>query len=158
MGKLSARKKMVKRNVEIGIVAPEAVEYVDPLDGRIAAIQLLIPLGLQAVTEELQQAVVDLAGERYQRKASDQAHRRWGSQPGSVYLGDQKLPVEVPRVRNVRHRGPAARLPGPADASQSGRRSAVANAEGDRHAQLRGLCRDRAGDLRPVLLLGRGGT
>ena len=46
MGKLSARKKMVKRNVEIDIVAPEAVEYVDPLDGRIAAIQLLIPLGL----------------------------------------------------------------------------------------------------------------
>ena len=101
MGKLSARKKMVKRNVEIGIVAPEAVEYVDPLDGRIAAIQLLIPLGLQAVTEELQQAVIDLAGERYQRKASDQPLRRWGSQRGSVYLGDQKLPIDVPRVRNV---------------------------------------------------------
>ena len=101
MGKLSARKKMVKRNVEIGIVAPEAVEYVDPLDGRIAAIQLLIPLGLQAITEELQQAVVDLAGERYQRKSSDQPLRRWGSQRGSVYLGDQKLPVEVPRVRDV---------------------------------------------------------
>ena len=84
MGKLSARKKMVKRNVEIGIVAPEAVEYVDPLDGRIAAIQLLIPLGLQAITEELQQAVVDLAGERYQRKSSDQPLRRWGSQRGSV--------------------------------------------------------------------------
>ncbi len=27
--------------------------------------------------------------------------RRWGSQRGSVYLGDQKLPVDVPRVRNV---------------------------------------------------------
>ena len=101
MGKLSARKKMVKRNVEIDIVAPEAVEYVDPLDGRIAAIQLLIPLGLQAITEELQQAVVDLAGERYQRKSSDQPLRRWGSQRGSVYLGDQKLPIDVPRVRNV---------------------------------------------------------
>ena len=101
MSKLSARKKRVKRNVEIGIVAPEAVEYVDPLDGRIAAIQLLIPLGLQAITEELQQAVVDLAGERYQRKSSDQPLRRWGSQRGSVYLGDQKLPIDVPRVRNV---------------------------------------------------------
>ena len=61
MSKLAARKKRVKRNVEIGILAPEAVECVDPLDGRIAAIQLLIPLGLQAVTEELQQAVIDLA-------------------------------------------------------------------------------------------------
>ena len=27
--------------------------------------------------------------------------RRWGAQRGSVYLADQKLPVEVPRVRNV---------------------------------------------------------
>ena len=62
---------------------------------------MLIPLGLQAVTEELRRAVVELAGPRYQRKESDQPLRRWGSQRGSVYLADQKLPVEVPRVRNV---------------------------------------------------------
>ena len=101
MSKLSARKKRVKQTVEIGEVAPEAVAQVEDLDGRIEAIQLLIPLGLQAVTEELQRAVVELAGPRYQRKASDQPLRRWGSQRGSVYLGDQKLPVDVPRVRNV---------------------------------------------------------
>ncbi len=58
-------------------------------------------LGLQAVAEELQRAVVELAGPRYQRKGSDQPLRRWGSQLGSVYLADQKLPVDVPRVRNV---------------------------------------------------------
>ena len=122
MSKLSARKKRVKGNVEIGILAPEAVECVDPLDGRIAAIQLLIPLGLQAVTEELQQAVIDLAGERYQRKASDQPLRRWGSQRGSVYLGDQKLPIDVPRCAQCgrRHRGGSARLPGPADTTKDG--------------------------------------
>ena len=62
---------------------------------------LLIPLGLQAVAAELERAVVELAGARYERKAADQPLRRWGSQRGSVYLGDQKLPVEVPRVRNV---------------------------------------------------------
>jgi putative transposase len=101
MGKLSARKKRVKRTVEVGHVASEAVARVEDLDARIEAIQLLIPLGLQAVTDELQQAVVDLAGARYQRKAPDQPLRRWGSQRGSVYLGDQKLPVDVPRVRNV---------------------------------------------------------
>jgi transposase-like protein len=101
MGKLSARKKHVKRTVDIGNVASEAVAQVEGLDARIEAIQLLIPLGLQAVTDELQQAVVELAGARYQRKASDQPLRRWGSQRGSVYLGDQKLPVDVPRVRNV---------------------------------------------------------
>ena len=101
MSKLSARKKGVKRTVSIGKVAPETAEQVEDLDGRIEAIQWLIPLGLQAVAEELQRAVVELAGPRYQRKGSDQPLRRWGSQLGSVYLADQKLPVDVPRVRNV---------------------------------------------------------
>ena len=101
MSKLSARKKRVKRTVRIGTVAPEAVSQMEDLDGRIEAIQLLIPLGLQAVTEELQKAVVELAGPRYQRKEADQPLRRWGSQRGSVYLSDQKLPVDVPRVRNT---------------------------------------------------------
>jgi len=101
VAKLSARKKRVKRVVNIGEVAPEAVVGVDALDGRIEAIQLLIPLGLQAVAAELERAVVELVGARYERKAADQPLRRWGSQRGSVYLGDQKLPVEVPWVRNV---------------------------------------------------------
>ena len=101
MGKLAARKKRVKRTVKIGTVAPEAVGQVEDLDGRIEAIELLIPLGLQAVAEELQRAVLELAGPRYARNAPDQPLRRWGSQEGSVYLADQKLPIDVPRVRNV---------------------------------------------------------
>ena len=101
MSKLAARKKRVKRTVSIGRVVPEAVEQVEDLDSRIEAIQWLIPMGLKAVTEELHRAVIELAGPRYQRKGSDQPLRRWGSQSGSVYLGDQKLPVEMPRVRNV---------------------------------------------------------
>ncbi len=101
MGKLSARNKGVKRTVKIGDVGTDVVGKVDELDGRIEMIQLLSPLGLEAVAEALEQAVVELAGPRYQRKAADQPLRRWGAQGGSVYLGDQKLPVEVPRVRNV---------------------------------------------------------
>ena len=62
MSKLVARKKGVKRTVSIGKVAPETAEQVEDLDGRIEAIQWLIPLGLQAVAEELQRAVVELAG------------------------------------------------------------------------------------------------
>ena len=57
----------------------------DELDGRIEAIPLLMGLGLQAVSEELERAVVELAGARYQRKAADQPLRRWGSQRGSVH-------------------------------------------------------------------------
>ncbi len=51
------------------------VEQVDDLDSRIEAIQWLIPLGLKAVTEELQRAVIELAGPRYERKESDQPLR-----------------------------------------------------------------------------------
>ncbi len=101
MSKLQARKKGVKRTVAIGPVNRQATASMDDLETRIEVIQLLIPLGLQAVSEELQQSVEALAGPRYQRKGPDQALRRWGAQAGSVYLGDQKLPVEVPRVRDV---------------------------------------------------------
>ena len=73
-------------------------EEIDALDTRIALIQALIPLGLDAVSALLQEEVTRLAGPRYQRKEADQAHRRWGGQPGSVYLADQKLPIQVPRV------------------------------------------------------------
>ena len=102
MGKLAARKNRVKRTVKIGAVNPAAEELIEGLDARIEAIQMLVPLGLQAVAEELERAVVELAGPRYQRKDPKQPHRRWGSQPGSVYLSDQKLPVMVPRVRNMK--------------------------------------------------------
>ena len=101
MGKLSARKKRVKRTVEIGIVDSAARAAVEDVDARIEAIQLLVPLGLAAVAEELQRAVIELAGGRYERKDLDQPYRRWGSQQGSVYLADQKVPVMVPRVRDI---------------------------------------------------------
>jgi transposase-like protein len=72
--------------------------YSEQQDTTIAVIQELIPLGLQAVGEELQREVQELAGKRYQRGGEIS---RWGSQPGSVYLRDQKLPIMVPRVRNT---------------------------------------------------------
>ena len=53
MGKLSARKKRVKQRVKIGKVAPETAAHVESLDALVEALQLLIPLGLQAVTDEL---------------------------------------------------------------------------------------------------------
>ncbi len=76
-------------------------EELGALDTRIALIQALIPLGLDAVAEELQNEVSRLTGERYSRKDSDNPNRRWGSQQGFVYLSDQKVPLSVPRVRNV---------------------------------------------------------
>ena len=53
------------------------------------------------MAEELQEEVSRLAGQRYTRKEGQNPNRRWGSQQGSVYLADQKVPISVPRVRNV---------------------------------------------------------
>ena len=80
----------------------DAEAELNALDGRVELIQALIPLGLEAVQELLQQEVTALAGARYQRGGGVPGYGRWGRQPGSVYLADQKVAVSVPRVRDVR--------------------------------------------------------
>ena len=81
--------------------ATSGEEDLKSLDMRIALIQALIPLGLDAVAEELQKEVVRLTGEKNSRKGEKTPNRRWGSQGGSVYLSDQKVPISGPRVRDV---------------------------------------------------------
>lgn len=66
----------------------------------LTMIQALIPLGLRAVEEALQQEVLALAGPRYAHADGRPAIARWGAQAGSVFLADQKVPIRVPRVRN----------------------------------------------------------
>ena len=65
---------------------------------KIEMIQLLIPLGMQAVEDALLGEVAQLVGARYAH--DKKALVRWGNNPGSVFLGDQKLAIAVPRVRN----------------------------------------------------------
>ncbi|MBU0618426.1 MAG: transposase [Planctomycetes bacterium] len=79
-----------------------AAAELNALDSRVELIQALIPLGLEAVNGLLQQEVTALAGVRYQRGGGVPGYARWGAQPGSVYLADQKVAVTVPRVRDVR--------------------------------------------------------
>lgn len=71
----------------------------DDLDATVELIQALIPYGLKAVMEKLQVEVALLAGKRY---GHGKENVRWGKQPGSVYLRDQKIPIMIPRVRNKR--------------------------------------------------------
>lgn len=66
----------------------------------LSMIQALIPLGLKAVEDALVQEVTALAGPRYAHGDAHPHVARWGSQPGSIYLADQKLPIQVPRVRD----------------------------------------------------------
>lgn len=106
MRRLRRRAKQGQR-----IVAGQTLETVKqlaiPLDdgtAMLAMIQELIPLGLKAVAEALTQEVTGLAGKRYERGDEHPAIVRWGRQPGSIYLADQKLPITVPRVRDLEQR------------------------------------------------------
>lgn len=71
------------------------------LSARVALIQALIPIGLEAVAEELEREVERLAGPRHNRNGGLPGHYRWGGQRGSVYLADQKVRTRIPRVRNL---------------------------------------------------------
>ena len=69
------------------------------INSKWELIQQLIPIGLKAVESELKAEVMNLLGASHSRK--EHSFRRWGSNPGSVYLGDAKVRVRVPRVRDV---------------------------------------------------------
>jgi len=87
--KISKKRKQVKLMLE--------KMKSEDLDVTITLIQELIPNGLMAAKEEMEKEVKRLTGERYKHGKENVS---WGSQPGSIYLRDQKIPIEVPRVRN----------------------------------------------------------
>ncbi len=94
--------KKGKKNIikgEAKTVSREAYKDME-MSCRLSLIQQLIPIGMMAVAEELQREVDELAGPRYQRKRSDGEPSRYGTNPGTVVLAGQKMPVRVPRVRN----------------------------------------------------------
>ena len=53
------------------------------------------------VQELLDQEVTALASERYARKDASVSGRRHGSNPGTVGLAGQRVPIRVPRIRRV---------------------------------------------------------
>ncbi len=71
------------------------------LDIKLQLIQELIPLGLMHIGEILTEEVKALAGDRYKRNGKP-GHVRWTKQWGSVYIGEQKLPIVYQRVRDRR--------------------------------------------------------
>ena len=91
-------RKIIKKRTNINSNIDNLLE--EGFDIRILLIQELIPIGLMAVNDILQQEVTELAGSRYSRSKDKREVVRWGSQQGSVYLQDMKVKVRVPRVRN----------------------------------------------------------
>ena len=90
----------VARKGKVKPIALSTLRAPEDLDAKLALIQALIPLGLLAVAEALQQEVVALAGERYSRTGGLPGLVRWSQQRGSVYLADQKVAVLYRRLRD----------------------------------------------------------
>ena len=51
--------------------------------------------------EVLEEEVTDLAGKRYSRKEEGNSLHRWGSNSGSIRIDGEKVPIDVPRVRDT---------------------------------------------------------
>ena len=83
------------------IVSGEEYTSLD-VDTKVELIRALIPLGLKAVKEMLDEEVSALAGPRYSRGGGQPGLARYGSNPGSVRLASQRIPISIPRVRNLR--------------------------------------------------------
>jgi transposase-like protein len=84
----------------VKVTAEHRAGLPEDLNVRVALIQALIPLGMEAVVELLQQDVQALVGPRYARGQRPFGLHRWTRQAGSIYLADQKLRILRPRVRN----------------------------------------------------------
>src|ERR1700716_3239639 len=92
-------RQMRRKGKQVGLM-PAPVTTAPDVDARVALIQALIPVALEKVREELEADVERLAGARDARGGRLPGHVRWARQRGSVYLADQKVPIEVPRVRD----------------------------------------------------------
>ena len=98
--RLVRRGKKTKRLGPAQIVHREDLESAE-LDARVEMIRALIPLGLAEINAMLDEEVQSLAGGRYERKDEEAAGVRYGSNPGSVRLAGQRVPIRVPRVRGL---------------------------------------------------------
>jgi len=66
---------------------------------KLALVKHYVELAVLLVNELFEDEVSSLAGERYSRdKPHEGRYSRWGSNPGSVRIGEEKVPVSVPRV------------------------------------------------------------
>ena len=72
-----------------------------PIDTKLHLIQHHAKMARLLAEEVLDEAVESLAGERYSRKEEGNPFRRWGSNSGSIRIDGEKVPIDVPRVRDT---------------------------------------------------------
>lgn len=94
-----SKRTKAKRLGEVKIIEREVYDELE-IDTKVELIRSLIPLDLMHVHELLDQEVCAMAGKRYSRKNQEVgAIYRYGSNPGSVRMAGQRVPIRVPRLR-----------------------------------------------------------
>jgi transposase-like protein len=100
MGSLVRRVRKRKKCLgEVRVIGAEEYGGLE-LDAKVELIRSLVPLGLMHVEELLDEEVMALAGLRHARDGA--VGTRHGSNPGTVRLAGQRIPIRVPRVRSER--------------------------------------------------------
>ena len=98
-GQKNKRKKLKHLRIE----EVQNNEFTLPSGERIDSEHLLIshflPASIKAFFGQLEKEVEGLCGSRYQH--SDHSASRWGKQNGSIVLGNQKIAIEKPRLRDT---------------------------------------------------------
>lgn len=67
-----------------------------PIDTQHLLISTLLPPAVKMFMAEIESEVEKICGDRYRH---GKTNHRWGSQNGSIVLGNQNIALEVPRVR-----------------------------------------------------------
>src|SRR3954469_17465590 len=83
------------------IINREGVDWIleQPLEVQLSVVANHLDICKAVINSLLQTAVRQQAGPKYCRiKPQDSRYSRWGFNPGSVRIGNQKLPVAVPRL------------------------------------------------------------
>ena len=94
VGKINRKKLKHAKKAEI---IDNQFENLDgPIETQHLLISTLLPPAVKAFIAECELEVDKLCGERYRH---GKTNHRWGSQKGSIILGNQNVALEVPRVR-----------------------------------------------------------
>lgn len=94
------KRKKSRRLGEVAVVEQDEYRELE-VDAKVEMIRALVPLGLMHVHELLDDEVKSLAGEHYARKGESERGCRHGTNPGTVGLAGQRVPIRVPRVRGI---------------------------------------------------------
>jgi len=73
----------------------------EPIEVKLHLLPRYAEMARLLAGEIMDEEVEALTGTCHSRKEPGQRHRRWGTNPGSIRIDGERVPVDVPRVRDV---------------------------------------------------------